>query len=203
MNVFEQIYARDSWNGGSGPGSSPHNTVAYRSFLQAFLHENAIRSVLDVGCGDWQFSRLLDWSGINYIGIDVSPLAISMAHRNAATGTRFLCGDIRSLPPISADLALVKDVFQHLSWASIRQVMNCLDHCKKILVVNDIAERVCDIQDGDWRAVDIRQDPLNYKASLVFSFKSEPFDKHVMLVDEDEPGLNSPFHALSPSRTQD
>ena len=30
-----------------------------------------------MGCGDWQFSKLIDWSGIDYHGFDVAPVVIS------------------------------------------------------------------------------------------------------------------------------
>lgn len=36
--------------------------------LADFMHNNAVTSVVDVGCGDWKFSRVMDWSGIRYHG---------------------------------------------------------------------------------------------------------------------------------------
>jgi 2-polyprenyl-3-methyl-5-hydroxy-6-metoxy-1,4-benzoquinol methylase len=82
--------------------------------LQAFLRDNAVRSVVDVGCGDWQFSRLIDCSGLDYRGFDVVPAVIE-AHRAAfgREGVRFdLLEDFAALP--EADLVLRKDVLQHL-----------------------------------------------------------------------------------------
>jgi hypothetical protein len=68
---FEYIYAANIWGHGSGGGSSPINTRGYRRFLQNFLRKNNIKSVVDLGCGDWQFSHLIDWKGIRYSGFDV------------------------------------------------------------------------------------------------------------------------------------
>src|SRR5689334_18951608 len=68
-DVFTDLYNSSHWgsdeNGGtSGEGSMLETTVEYREFLQDFLKTNQIQTVIDVGCGDWQFSRTLDWSGI-------------------------------------------------------------------------------------------------------------------------------------------
>jgi hypothetical protein len=53
---FRTIYRRRIWQVGSGHGSRVKNTVEYRALLESFLREHRIRSVVDVGCGDWQFS---------------------------------------------------------------------------------------------------------------------------------------------------
>ena len=39
--------------------------------LADFMHNNAVTSVVDVGCGDWQFSGVMDESGIRYQRFDV------------------------------------------------------------------------------------------------------------------------------------
>jgi SAM-dependent methyltransferase len=122
--AFILAYQTGQWHHGSGSGSSPANTRAYRRFLQGYMQENGIRSVLDVGCGDWQFSRLIDWSGIAYTGLDVVPAVLE---RNWARywqpGIRFACGDVLNgwhLP--YADLILVKDLLQHWPDTAIREL---------------------------------------------------------------------------------
>ncbi|HAQ05822.1 TPA: SAM-dependent methyltransferase, partial [Candidatus Azambacteria bacterium] len=56
QNVFTDIYTKRFWFGGSGSGSLVENTVSYRNFLETFISDNEIKTVLDFGCGDWQFS---------------------------------------------------------------------------------------------------------------------------------------------------
>src|SRR5882762_4435764 len=73
MNTFEEIYAQNAWGFGSGHGSLPAATKGYRTFLTQFLKQNSIKSVVDFGSGDWQFSRLIDWSGIEYLGLETVP----------------------------------------------------------------------------------------------------------------------------------
>jgi len=40
-------------------GSIPESTLAYREFLLAFCDSTRFGGVVDPGCGDWNFSRLI------------------------------------------------------------------------------------------------------------------------------------------------
>ena len=77
QEAFSNIYKNKIWGennigeGWSGSGSSLQQTIKYREFLQKFLADHQIKSVVDVGCGDWTFSRAIDWTGIDYKGFDV------------------------------------------------------------------------------------------------------------------------------------
>src|SRR5258706_16476890 len=70
QQIFTDIYRRAIWGkndqgtGNSGPGSTLNATLTYRKFLQQFLKDHDIRSVVDAGCGDWEFSQALNWNGI-------------------------------------------------------------------------------------------------------------------------------------------
>ena len=71
MKIFDTIYKYNLWLFGSGTGSLAINNKPYISFLNKFIKENNIKSVIDIGCGDWQISENIDWSNIKYLGIDV------------------------------------------------------------------------------------------------------------------------------------
>ena len=75
--AFERVYRGDEWGHGSGPGSSPANTIEYRAFVSRFIEANGVRRITDLGCGDWQFSHLMDWSSVEYIGLDVVPEVVA------------------------------------------------------------------------------------------------------------------------------
>ncbi len=74
---FETIYREKLWGvneeneGYSGGGSELENVLPYYQYLTNFIQEHHIRSVVDLGCGDWTFSKCIDWTGIDYIGYDV------------------------------------------------------------------------------------------------------------------------------------
>jgi SAM-dependent methyltransferase len=127
-DAFTRAYKDGQWHNGSGSGSSPANTAVYRTFVEGYMKGAGVRSVLDVGCGDWQFSRLIDWSGLDrYIGIDLvddvilaNTLKYFRAHSPVITFTRadFLEFD----RPPSVDLVLVKDLLQHWPDAAIHEL---------------------------------------------------------------------------------
>src|SRR5262249_27223406 len=45
----------------SGFGSLVSSTATYRYIIEPFIRLNDVHSVLDLGCGDWQFSKLIPW----------------------------------------------------------------------------------------------------------------------------------------------
>ena len=71
MNNFNTIYKYNLWLVGSGTGSIRINNKKYITFLTKFLKKHNITNVCDIGCGDWQLSKHIDWNGIKYLGIDV------------------------------------------------------------------------------------------------------------------------------------
>src|SRR5712692_11917380 len=105
--------------GTSGSGSLVPSTVTYRHIIESFIRLNNVHSVLDLGCGDWQFSKLIPWdyNHISYLGLDVSSYIIE---RNTATfGTdRHQFKVIRNPSEIfdlgGFDLIVCKDCLQHV-----------------------------------------------------------------------------------------
>jgi len=58
-NIFTEIYEKKLWGSGknefySGRGSENFNTGEYRKYLQNFILEQNISSVIDLGCGDFR-----------------------------------------------------------------------------------------------------------------------------------------------------
>ena len=62
--TFQRIYENNLWGFGSGHGSLPRVTKSYRLFIENSIREKQISSAVDFGCGDWQFSRFIDWSAV-------------------------------------------------------------------------------------------------------------------------------------------
>lgn len=182
--AFSTIYDRHEWRGGSksGPGSDPERTVEYRSLLQRFLKEHNIRSILDIGCGDWSFSRLIDWSGMKYIGIDtVESVIADNQIRFGSTNVSFHCMDAIQDALPQADLMLVKEVLQHLPINDVKAILNKVRNFRFAILVNDIAfqrrgswrdlwrwQPVCsvnsEIRPGEYRLLALREPPFSVEA---------------------------------------
>ena len=175
--TFEKIYATNRWGYGSGSGSLPIHTRGYINFIQEFLRDQDIKSVLDLGCGDWQFSRFVDWTGIQYLGLDLVKSVIdSDIARYCAPNISFaVTTDAAELP--SAELLIMKDVLQHWSNESVRQFLPVLKRYRYCLITNCInpkGETVnADIVDGEFRYLDIRLPPFNFAADEIYSFTNK------------------------------
>ena len=71
--AFAEIYANNAWGGAtpSGPGSDTRFNDAYLQLVQSIVNRPEVRTVLDIGCGDWNLGRQIDWSSVHYLGVDV------------------------------------------------------------------------------------------------------------------------------------
>jgi SAM-dependent methyltransferase len=172
-SIFNKIYQTDAWGGGSGIGSFAQNTGEYRLFLESFLKENKVKSVLDVGCGDWQFSSLIDWSGIDYTGIDVSDVVLANTQKYTKHGIKFIHLDAVTDDLPVADLLIIKDVMQHWSNSDILSFVSKLKKFKWSLITNgfhpDLTTHVNkDIVPGGWRPVDLLSEPFKIEGRNVF-----------------------------------
>jgi SAM-dependent methyltransferase len=193
--AFAEVYARDDWEGGSGRGSTASNTVAYRQLLTDLLREHSIQSVVDVGCGDWQFSQLIDWSGIDYLGLDTVPAVVEANRRLFGSIARFECRDVtrEHLPP--ADLVILKDVLQHWPTQAIQAFLPRLSQYRFAIITNSIDDGPrlnCDIAMSGYRGLDLRLAPFNWPAEELLRYqtdesKSGELNKLVLLVSADRP----------------
>jgi GR25 family glycosyltransferase involved in LPS biosynthesis/SAM-dependent methyltransferase/tetratricopeptide (TPR) repeat protein len=171
---FSEIYEMIEWGYGSGVGSLPANNTGYMEFVQSFIETRGINSVVDFGCGDWQFSRLMDWKGASYVGFDLVP---SLIERNrkafARPGVSFEV--FRALDEVpAADLLLCKDVLQHLPNDTIREYLAAFKRKFKFLLItnDDQPDSLLnsDIQAGGWRPVRLDRPPFSERAPTILAW---------------------------------
>ena len=170
--AFTRAYQTAAWHNGSGPGSGEHETEVWREFLHRYMHRNRVQSVLDLGCGDWQSTRLMDWTGIAYHGIDVVPQVIEECRiRHGAPGITFECADVLTcvLPP--ADLVIAKEVLQHWPLDAIRAFRK-RTAWRRVLLVNDYAPVTVnpDVGPGGYRPLDLTAPPFRWPVREVLRY---------------------------------
>lgn len=192
--VFNHIYSDALWGknqegkGFSGNGSRVENTTSYMTFLENFLHENQIKSVVDIGCGDWTFSQHINWDNIDYVGYDVVKSVIDQdSARFSSAHIKFICDDCVKVDLPQADLLICKDVLQHLPNKTIQALLDKFSHYKYCLITNDIYPKTAavdnpDISLGDWRSIDLTKPPFNAKGIKVFTYRSGYTTKQVLLI---------------------
>jgi SAM-dependent methyltransferase len=172
--VFQRIYRNSEWGRGSGPGSSPSNTIEYRAFIESFIQANAIKQVTDFGCGDWQFSHLIDWTGIDYLGIDfVSEVVDENNKRFSSTNIEFRqVNDIDEIP--TGDLLIAKEVLQHLPNSVVREFLIAIRKKYRFaLLTNTTAPRPMANQDipiGGFRPLRLQDTPFDAPCAVVFTY---------------------------------
>ena len=143
-SIFSEVYEKKLWGGGggefySGRGSENYNTAEYRKYLQSFISEKNISSVIDIGCGDFRVSSQIDWKDIQYTGIDI--VGELVRRNNDMYSTRnisFIKRDIVCDDLPSADLCLVRQVLQHLSNEHILKVLPKLRNYQYVLITDGL-----------------------------------------------------------------
>jgi len=163
--IFTSQYAECS-----GPGSTRTVTRPYRRFLESFIKEHKIKTILDLGCGDMEVMSHVDLGRAKYLGVDVIAERVARNAKNH-TGLKFQQGDAREFPLDGFDLVIIKDVLQH--W-STEEVKDWLDRffastSKMALATNcNYGPSVnTNIETGGWRAVDLTKPPFSV-GRLVF-----------------------------------
>ncbi len=172
--AFEAIYKQDAWSGGSGPGSRPTNTIEYRGFLERFIEANRVRSVTDLGCGDWQFSKQIDWSGVSYTGFDVvDSVVMNNRARHARPNIAFkLFRGLEDLP--GGDLLVCKEVLQHLPNATILDYIPAIRAKYRFALLTNSTEPQDganqDIDFGGYRPLRLDEPPFTIPGAKVFTY---------------------------------
>jgi len=195
-NKFSKIYTKNEWGYGSGVGSLPLNNIDYIKFLRMFIERNSIHSVVDFGCGDWQFSRFVGWQSVSYTGFDIVESVVAQNQAVFATGqiSFHLFTPDTELP--KADLFICKDVFQHLPNGIIQQYLRAFKaRSRFLLITNDDwpAEHLIntEIEEGGWRPLRLDRQPFSEVAPVVLSWMVEwggwkPTRKATSLIAGDE-----------------
>lgn len=179
-DTFDDIYRRDLWGGGSGPGSHPDNTCEYVEWVNDFIAINQPQTFLDVGCGDFQmFAGRLHPIGF-YTGIDASEEAVNRAKKRGIPNGVYDF-HVKTIAAVVGpyDIVHIKDVLQHLPFEECKRI---LGHAKKIgrtvIVTNEYPPCDFDIAPGGYRPIDVTLPPISF-GTPIFSrrFNTPNFNK--------------------------
>jgi SAM-dependent methyltransferase len=111
----------------NGPGATMAATTALRAQLPDLLGRHNIKTVLDVGCGDWTWMQHVDLSMLQtYIGWDVDLATIEENQRRFAgrTNVVFECKNLLTETDIpKVDLILARHVLIHFPNAYTTQIL--------------------------------------------------------------------------------
>ena len=214
-DIFTKIYENQTWgkttnkeyDGSSGSGSAAlFNKETYVPKTKAFIENNNIKSIADIGCGEFISGLdIYDNLEISYTGYDVYENLINHLNKKYKNNKKYnfiqndAILDVKNIA--KADLCILKDIFQH--WPTLK-IVKFLDYViknkifKYILICNcSIDYRVThdsiitidwakdtkpasDILLGDFRALSCKILPLSkYPIKKLYNYKT----KEVSLID--------------------
>jgi SAM-dependent methyltransferase len=194
--AFEKIYRDADWGtndkgvGNSGTGSTVAATDLYRRYLETFMKDHNIKSVVDAGCGDWEFSQKIDWTGIDYKGYDIVAAVVEgNKQKHAKPNVQFFVGNIVEDDLPAADLLVSKHVLQHIPNGDVQKFLHKqLKKYKHVILTNgvnaiNLSGANTDIQPGGYRELDITRPPFNVRGMKELTFWANDFMHQVVHVD--------------------
>ena len=143
--VFREIYRNARWGNSeektfcycSGCGSVNENATPYVDFVNTFLSTHKIRSIIDLGCGDFRVGSRMDLVDREYIGCDVVAEVIqNNMEKFGDRNIEFKCMDIIEEELPDGELCLIRQVFQHLSNADILKILPKLGKFTYVLITD-------------------------------------------------------------------
>jgi len=152
---FTDVYENNNWgeskigkdfNGSSGGGSLLEDNWPYINLIRDFIQQNKINSVVDLGCGDWQFSNeIYRELNVDYTGYDCYKKMIE-SHKKNHVQYNFEHLDIyeERTRLKTADLYIIKDVLQH--WLN-EEIITFFDwiivnkKCRYLIINNSCAQK--------------------------------------------------------------
>jgi SAM-dependent methyltransferase len=167
-DIFAQIYKQNLWGSkesGSGPGSQINTTKKIRKILPQIWKKYSIKTFLDIPCGDYNWMKEVDKTGIEYIGADIVKHVIANNNKTyKAPNACFKVLDATkdNLPKV--DMIFCKDCLQHLSYENVWKVLrNFKRSGSKYLLVTSypLTLKNWNILDGDHRPLNLQKAPFN------------------------------------------
>lgn len=163
-NKFTEIYKGNKWGSKesvSGLGSQLKNTETLRNELPFLFLKYGIKSILDIPCGDFNWMKEVDLTGIDYIGADIVPEIIEN-NKNKYAGVKFEVFDLTTDKLPVVDLIFVRDCIGHLSDENIfKAINNIIRSNSKYLLVTSFTKYTSNqnIPDGGWKPINLMTQP--------------------------------------------
>lgn len=186
-DVFTDIYVHNRWANTetvSGEGSTLNATLKLRKELAAFMHDHKITSIIDIPCGDFNWMKEMDLTGISYLGGDIVEDLITK--NNLQYGSRnihFKVLDVLTDELPDTDLLIAKDLLVHFSYAHIEAALQNMKNSKpKYIALTSFPLALNkDIVTGEWRPLNMQAHPFNLGEPLIQLEENTEAGKYVCI----------------------
>jgi len=165
---FETIYEKQIWGNGSGGGSSAEYNRQYIHLLRNFMIKNHIKSVVDLGCGDWQCTELIyKHLPLEYLGLDCVKSVVE-ENMKKFPKYKFECCDFLNEEIPAAEVYILKDVLQHWSPKQIVEFLTKLTKKSfKFIIITNCCDQKENYKNED---VDLEKKSLTHTIKLHSKF---------------------------------
>jgi SAM-dependent methyltransferase len=128
--VFDKIYVSGAWGADgrtdlySGPGSYEESVEDYVEFVREFISKYQLRSIVEIGCGDFSIASRYAAMVDSYLGVDVSSIVVDRnAKRYGSETINFVQADASKTDLPASDLCIIRQVLQHLDNETIAAML--------------------------------------------------------------------------------
>jgi len=143
--IFSKIYKDSSWNKNSlnfnsGPGSHNKKLVApYVKFVNLFLLDKKLKSIIDLGCGDFNVGKNIYKNVNKYYAFDIVPDLIKTNKKKFNDKKIiFECKNFIDETLPKADVVIIRQVLQHLDNKSIIKILDKIKPYKYAIITEHI-----------------------------------------------------------------
>jgi predicted TPR repeat methyltransferase len=134
LQEFKHIYETKLWGEESPSGNGFKSEVDSKviSIIEEVINKYEIKSILDLGCGDWTIMKNVDLSSVDrYVGMDCVEALIEENINNYSTDkVSFKYDDARTTDLEDFDLIIVRDVLIHYPNESIKIMLDAIKNKK-------------------------------------------------------------------------
>jgi hypothetical protein len=172
--TFQVAYAMGAWGSvesGSGCGSELGATDNVSAYLPELFQRLKVSEFLDAPCGDWNWMRRVDLSGVDYVGADVVSAVIAKNNQQyARPGVRFIHADLTKDPLPTVDMIMCRDCWVHLSFEDIAATLKNFRRTGAtwlLVSTTPSHDRNQNQRTGiDWRHLNLRLPPFNFPPEI-------------------------------------
>jgi len=166
--AFTQLYRSRGWlepESVSGPGSTLRRTHVIRRELPALFRDLHVRSVLDAGCGDFNWFQAMELELDRYVGVEVVEELVAINQERYGTDRRqFASLDVTRDDLPRVDLIFCRDCLVHLKNGQIRAALRNFRRSGSTYLLattftGDHPNEEAPL--GGWRPVNLERAPFN------------------------------------------
>jgi 2-polyprenyl-3-methyl-5-hydroxy-6-metoxy-1,4-benzoquinol methylase len=159
----------------SGPGSHIVNAQKTIELLTYYIKKLNITSILDLGCGDWNWFKEVDLSNCTYVGWDACETMISDNKKSYGShDIKFETKDIVTEQYPYVDLIICRDVLFHMTIdLGIHVVNKCRSSCKffSCTSFNDVKDNISHKSGWGFYKINTNITPFSLNDYLIISEK--------------------------------